>query len=450
MEEKKIKGISFFKTNVILSVFALIIGSILFISSYMLASKYRSMNDAITDYIEWEKDAAELENASDYLTEQVRLYVVVSDRQYLDNYFNEAQHTKRREKSLEHIKDKLADTDAYIILNEAMNKSIALMDKEYHAMKLVVMAKEYELDTFPDEVKNYNLSDEEIALSSQEKLNLASELVFGDEYTDVKLSIKTSVKNCITALDVIMTDKISSSSEGLRIYMMVQQSISLALFIFLVISYTVSYTKVVLPLRRGVNLIEKKDFLNLEGVLEYKIFANEYNEIRKNDLILNEKLIYEAEHDKLTGLYNRTGYYEIYNRMNLNEIAYALIDVDNFKMVNDAHGHAVGDLVLKRVADALESAFSKGNYVFRIGGDEFAVILIDVNDESINKIKRKFRDVSIILSDQDNEIPSVTLSVGIAYGDKSDSTDSLFKKADKALYETKRNGRNGVSIYNKN
>ncbi len=447
MGDEKIKGFSLNKINIIYVVLGVILSILLIASLYMITDKYHKMNESITEYVEWQKDASELENASDYLTEQVRCFVIVREKEYVDNYFNEAYYLKRREKALEHIEERLKNTDAYIILNHALDESNELMDKEYHAMKLIILAQGYAINLFPDVVKNYNLSDDELNMTVQEKLLCAQNLVFGNEYKNSKLSISTNVRNCIKILEEMMTERITDSSKVLKSNMIFQQSIITLFLIFLIFIFTFNYIKIVGPLKRGVIAIKEEEFLNIEGVLEYKSFAIEYNKIRRNDIIINEKLMYEAEHDKLTGLYNRSGYYRLFKEMNLAKVSYILIDVDEFKKVNDEFGHDVGDLVLRKVAEALDLKFRINADVFRIGGDEFAILLNNINDDSIEEIKNKFKDITNTLQKKNKGIPAVTLSVGVAVAEENDNTDSLFKKADKALYETKNRGRNGITIY---
>ena len=145
-----LNGISLRMMNLISVIIAFVITITLVVSLYMLTNGYRDMNKSTSEYFEWEKDASLLESASDYLTEQVRYYAINHDKKYLDNYFDEAFNTKRREKAIEPIKEKFSETEAYEMLNQSMNKSIGLMVYEYHSMKLVSVAMSYDLQTLPE------------------------------------------------------------------------------------------------------------------------------------------------------------------------------------------------------------------------------------------------------------------------------------------------------------
>lgn len=168
--------------------------------------------------------------------------------------------------------------------------------------------------------------------------------------------------------------------------------------------------------------------------------------------ISEEKLMkYEAEHDALTGVLNRGGFDQILNSKikEKRDFALILIDIDEFKDVNDNYGHAVGDIVLKKISKMLGEQFRSLDYICRIGGDEFAVIMMDVRKDFGNKIINKIDEINELLSSSTNDIPLVSLSVGTAFMDKGSSSDSLFKDADNALYYVKKHGKKGCHIYSK-
>lgn len=85
------------------------------------------------------------------------------------------------------------------------------------------------------------------------------------------------------------------------------------------------------------------------------------------------------------------------------------------------------------------------SYIFRIGGDEFSV-LIEHYDGNDDKLIEKLNAMKQELSEKSGEIPAIFLSIGIAHGKHADTTDTLFRKADKALYEVKKHGRNGIRV----
>ena len=116
-----------------------------------------------------------------------------------------------------------------------------------------------------------------------------------------------------------------------------------------------------------------------------------------------------------------------------------LADVDRFKAVNDREGHAAGDIALIEVGRALKSALRAEDHVYRIGGDEFAA-LVRVADphEASATAKRLHRSVS--------ETGGPPVSIGAAVHERDEIGDSLFARADAALYSVKRAGRDGIAV----
>ncbi len=166
--------------------------------------------------------------------------------------------------------------------------------------------------------------------------------------------------------------------------------------------------------------------------------------------ITEERLMKEqAEHDPMTGVLNRRGFDQILNSMEKDrrDFALILVDIDNFKGINDTYGHEVGDVILKRVSRFLAEGFRSIDHVCRIGGDEFAVIMLDVTSDLGYTIEDKISEINRQLAIHETNVPAVSLSVGAAFMDRKNPGESLFKDADLALYYVKKHGRNGCHIY---
>lgn len=128
------------------------------------------------------------------------------------------------------------------------------------------------------------------------------------------------------------------------------------------------------------------------------------------------------------------------------EFAIGIFDCDDLKSVNDKFGHEKGDFYIKKVSELICGVFEHSP-VFRIGGDEVAVIVTD-HDLSREEIYNKAFSINQRLATDYENLPKTTCSVGVAYSEEGVSNSLLFKHADKALYATKKNGRNGVTVYN--
>ncbi|MFW2373061.1 MAG: GGDEF domain-containing protein [Gammaproteobacteria bacterium] len=124
-----------------------------------------------------------------------------------------------------------------------------------------------------------------------------------------------------------------------------------------------------------------------------------------------------------------------------------MIDIDHFKSFNDNYGHSAGDNVLKSVANTLKTSTRDSDLVFRYGGEEFAIILRNSDCESskvvAERILKSIRNNQVVHEDQ---MHSVSVSVGLSCLTKSDSSGSLFKRADDALYAAKNRGRDQLQV----
>ncbi len=170
--------------------------------------------------------------------------------------------------------------------------------------------------------------------------------------------------------------------------------------------------------------------------------------------LLHSQLLQAARTDPKTGLANVT-YWRRIAESRLESaaagglpLAVALVDLDNFKRLNDVHGHLAGDAVLRNVADALVTHSRPGDLVGRFGGEEFAVLLPGSPARGAGEVAERLRSAiaRIHESAEDAPIP-VTASVGIAVlGEHGRTLDSLMLAADRALYAAKADGRNVVRL----
>lgn len=123
-------------------------------------------------------------------------------------------------------------------------------------------------------------------------------------------------------------------------------------------------------------------------------------------------------------------------------LAVALVDIDHFKSINDLHGHPAGDEVIAAVAAAMRASTGPGAVVARYGGEEFAVLLADVDDSAAELQAEYLREA---VQNLPIGIP-VTVSVGVALRRTAEPVPALVERADRALYEAKRGGRNRVVL----
>ncbi len=161
----------------------------------------------------------------------------------------------------------------------------------------------------------------------------------------------------------------------------------------------------------------------------------------------------DAETDKLTGLLNKVSSEKaLTTACKSGNGALMMIDLDSFKLVNDIYGHAMGDKILVTFANILRASVRSSDLIGRLGGDEFIAFCYGINDETIISQRSKFinekiTDAAKKLMGEDMNIP-LGASIGCVFVPMNGKDFSdLFKKADKALYHVKQNGKHGYGIY---
>lgn len=204
-------------------------------------------------------------------------------------------------------------------------------------------------------------------------------------------------------------------------------------------------TQRIATLQNAVN--GQKSFLvNVSQINEKQFLINftDVTEIKKQ----REEITKKANHDMLTGLYNRSKFEELFayelsqvKRYGY-ELSLAIGDIDHFKLFNDTYGHLIGDEVLKLVANALTSCVRSTDTVARWGGEEFVMLFpqtgIDDAFVTLEKCRKKVEGFHY------KEYGKITLSFGVTAYKKGDTLESMLKRADEALYSAKANGRNQV------
>lgn len=179
------------------------------------------------------------------------------------------------------------------------------------------------------------------------------------------------------------------------------------------------------------------------------IYLKDVDEKKKREIELTEK----AEMDMLTGFYNRRTAQDLIAQ----ELSYAekgtgallIIDMDNFKMINDTYGHLYGDAVLTEIAQKISKFFRKEDIRGRLGGDEFIIFIRDVSDEEavFQKAEHICDNLQTIYSSNDHQV-EVSASIGISFSPiHGEDFSTLYEHADIALYHVKNEGKNHYDVY---
>ncbi len=445
IDRTKENGISLRNMYVLIVMIAMIITGIMIYSTFQLASTFSEMTEATDEYISLDKASYALMDASDYLTERVQRFTLDGNMDYLNEYFAEAFVSKRRENALAQMSKIPEAATALVHLNEAMEASRALMDREYYAMMLVIEAKGY--TQYPEQLNDVKLSAEEMALPSEDKMKLATEMVLGEEYYRQKDLIRTNMKESLHELETLTRNEERRSAEKMSSeirrgrFIIILQGLTILLMVWLTIRLGIS------PILKAVDNIKQDEPLPEVGAYEFRYLARTYNKMfssYKNSLA---KLSYKASHDELTGVYNRAGYDLLLSSIDMDSTYMLLVDVDDFKHINDTYGHEMGDSILIKVATTLAGYFRADDYICRLGGDEFVILMAHAGETHNRLIESKINQINADLADEEDDLANTSISVGIAHGSHAKDIATWFNNADGALYETKRKGKGGYTFY---
>lgn len=204
-----------------------------------------------------------------------------------------------------------------------------------------------------------------------------------------------------------------------------------------------------------LSIFDKAALEEAAGADELTDLANDINQVMSkyseqmtNRYQLEDQLIQLATTDKLTGAFNRHKWddclvNELENAKRNGAISLLMFDVDFFKKVNDKYGHDVGDKVLIHLSELVKQHIRKADKLFRLGGEEFAIIARDLDVIQASTMADKLRGV--IEQTLEDGLPKFTVSFGVTQFLKDDDVDSVFKRVDQALYASKNAGRNTVT-----
>ena len=441
-------GIKIKTINITMFVLIFIICAGVFISAFQLKSKYSDIIKSMEDYARCSKAVNDFRDTSDFLTNQVRLFLITQDDTYVRQYLEEYSHVKNRDKSLELISEFHNADEADLNMKLAFEESQNLAQVEFYSMALVYNVMDIPSSIIPTEIAEMKILPDDVFLSPEQKLAKAQDLLFDLNYQDSKNRITNYTT---TALDYLLVNHLAQQGEDTKKFyylLMIQILTVIALFASGWILFFATNLLILRPIDYDIKSISQEKKMHVIGSYEMRLIAKSYNALREKDEIKASVLKHKAEHDPLTGLINREACNQIKEVLcdTAEPVAYLIIDIDFFKSVNDKYGHLVGDNVLKMIAAILSEQFRNTDYVARIGGDEFAVIMTKFGDTPEMVIQRKIETINKMLQNVGDGLPGVSLSVGVAISTLG-YNQTLESQADKALYHVKQGGRCNCSFY---
>ena len=439
------EGISLRTIHLWLIIGAVIISCLMFYSTYNLSTSFRHLTETSEQQIELRKAARELMDASDYLTEKVQRFAVLGDMRFLEEYFKEAFEANHREEAITRMEAGSGADTALEKLKAAMESSVSLMNREYYAMRLVIDAQGY--TDYPDLLRSVVLSDEDMALTREEKMLRAAVMVHDDEYYAQKEHIRINMKASLDELEQMAYDTDASALESLRGEMRFVRFVIILQILVMIFMVWLTSRLGIHPVLNAVERIKADSPIPEVGANEFRYLARAYNKMYDVYRKSLEHLNFKASHDELTGAYNRAGYDLLLSSIDLSSTYMLLFDVDNFKGINDTYGHETGDKVLVKLVQILKNNFRSDDYICRIGGDEFVVFMVHATEKQHDLIAQKIDEINGRLADTEDGLPPASVSVGIVHGTDADNAENLFEKTDAAMYRAKQGGKSTFRFY---
>ena len=416
-------------------------------SSYLTGKGYTRMEETTERYITAQQAAANMQAASDFLTAEARSFVATGDLVRAERFFEETDVTRMRDLALDEIDDILDSPSSYAYLRDALTSSNELLEIECYAMRLAAESYGYAPAQLPEKLRAVTLEAADRALSSEAQRDRALEMLFDGRYQNYKDAISNDVALSVEVLrDETRTQQIEST-EQLRRQLRTEEILIVVMLIMALLLVLATMRLVTRPLQNYIRHIRRDETLPEEGASELRYLARTYNEVREQNLRHREKLNYDATHDALTGVFNRSVFEKLRTRCDGKDKALLIADLDYFKEINDQYGHDAGDRALCYVAALLQESFRAEDYVCRIGGDEFVVIMVHMDSSLRDVVEDKIRRINERLKTPKDGLPPISLSVGVAFGDRENPGEDIYKDADAALYRVKTMQRGECGFY---
>ena len=446
MVSKRKNGINIQLLNLFFILLTVVLFFLIQSISRRVSTRYVAVEKAINQFITCEKSSELIKQTANELTNNARLFIVTQKPEYVERYLKETEENNSFNKAIEMIKEVCDETDlAYQRLIIALEQSKSLMTMEMYAIRLGYRCLDDQ--NLPPQISEIAIKPADLALSKDELKETAVNNLFGEGYMIYKDRIDTNCSLTINAIEQQIQNNLNINAEELGENLKLLRVHYLALLLFNILLFFAFGSLIIRPLELFQRSIKKDEKLAVVGAKECRQLAESYNEIYEQKAQTQQTLLKKAEYDALTGILNRRAFDEVCTASEKRgePIALLLIDMDNFKNINDTYGHAGGDEALKKLAQLLKDTFRTVDYVARIGGDEFAAILLNCPVPASETIRNKIANINEKLS-QCEEIKPLSISVGVAFSDCG-FNQTLFKNADRALYLVKEKGKRGCEVF---
>lgn len=270
---------------------------------------YRRLISTTQDCFEGQKCAISLERSSDYLTRQVRLFVVERKLEDMYLYFDEVEG-QNREKMVADLEALYGDIDPETVakLDSALQESKALEQLEVHAMCLMSYALGTKKEDVPEAVAQWEMTEEEKKMSEEELIDKAYDLVYGKEYLVEKQLIKSNIQGTLDLLAENMGRRQARSREALEKAFQDQRFFIFLILAMVCIVFWLTGSLIIYPVGEHVRSIQADRKWKILGAYEMRYLAFIYNRLYDKNEAYKKELEYRADHDGMTGIYNRAAF----------------------------------------------------------------------------------------------------------------------------------------------
>ena len=300
-------GISIRVIHIAMLACAAAIVGLLIYSTTKSTGVFTNLSSETENYIVRQKAAHDLMEASDYLTESVQRFTLNGDIKYMNQYFEEATVSQRRQNAITAMSENHADQSLIDQLNAALDSSMELMEDEKLAMKLVIEAKkevredpdhftdlglefdENEANKYPDAIEEYNLKDYNASDGNQgehldslppdEKMEKARELVMGSNYYNKKEEIRTSLKSALEMMDNQMAATRKKTQSDMMKDLTFNRVIIIILVVVLSALILLTAVLITIPAINASRNVRKKERLPVGGAKEFRELTESYNDM---------------------------------------------------------------------------------------------------------------------------------------------------------------------------
>ena len=439
------RGIHLNHLNVLLIFIGLVIALFMVFSMYQTNNSFNQIVNVTEAYLSAQQTAGMLSNVSSEMSEQCAAFIHSGTPDPTYAYAGQLNAIDAQIEANAAYADTGESEDEFLV--KALAAFRTKIATETRAMRLMADTLPMGLEAFPPLIQQTELSEEDQALSPEEKKSTALALIGSEEYLACEKTISEAVDDSHRVASEKGKNRAMQTAAQVKKVMRRQKLLVLLFVVVAMVALIMNRALIISPIQRSVDKLDKREPLPVEGSYEVRHLANVYNEVLKDNAEKTAALSHAATHDFLTGLKNRAEFDRLYKESKEEKVGIMVADVDRVKQFNDEFGHEVGDRVLKAVADKLTEHFRPEDHVCRIGGDEFCIIMPGLGQAQAGTVTEKVRKINHELQEAGTGLPPITISAGFAFWDRPDPGESLFRDADNTLLSVKKARTDCCAVY---